>query len=149
MVGSVIVPDDATCTLDGTTVQGSIVVKSRATLRATGVTLSGTVAGEGPGTVDVRSSSIGNGVSISKGGAGRLGHAGLEQRHGRTPARRRPRYRRAERQRGRRQHPGEHEHRRADDTGRIVNGLQCQDNRPAPTGGGNVAAQKQGQCLAL
>ncbi len=35
----------------------------------------------------------------------------------------------------------------ADNT--ITNGLQCQDNAPAPTGGGNVAAQKQGQCERL
>jgi hypothetical protein len=50
-----------------TTVQGSLVVTWRATLRATGLELTGTVAGEGPGTVEVRSSSIGNGFSISKG----------------------------------------------------------------------------------
>ncbi|MFP4123617.1 MAG: element excision factor XisI family protein [Coleofasciculus sp.] len=31
----------------------------------------------------------------------------------------------------------------------IGNNLQCQDNDPAPTGGGNTAAQKQGQCENL
>jgi hypothetical protein len=41
IVGNLIVPDDATCTLNGTQVQGSIVVKSRATLMASQITVSG------------------------------------------------------------------------------------------------------------
>ncbi|MDP9460754.1 MAG: hypothetical protein M3Q22_11065, partial [Actinomycetota bacterium] len=32
---------------------------------------------------------------------------------------------------------------------RLGNGLQCQDNNPAPVGGGNIAKQKQGQCEHL
>jgi len=31
----------------------------------------------------------------------------------------------------------------------IANNLQCQDNDPAPTGGGNTSAQKQEQCEEL
>lgn len=32
---------------------------------------------------------------------------------------------------------------------RIHQALQCQENRPAPTGGGNVAGEKEGQCVSL
>jgi hypothetical protein len=150
VVGTVIVPDDATCTLQGTYVQGGITVKSRATLMATGVDLSGTIQGESPTKVDVRDSDIGNGVLLSKGGE--LGSLTLD----------------SSRVTGDVQF--------ADNRGavsitgnavggsiqadkntggltitgnRIVNGLQCQDNAPAPVGGGNIAAQKQGQCERL
>lgn len=34
-------------------------------------------------------------------------------------------------------------------TNMIGNGLRCQDNSPPPTGGGNIAKQKQGQCVDL
>ena len=150
VVGSVIVPDDATCVLDGTSVQGSVVVKSRATLRATGITMSGTVAGQGPGTVDVRSSSIGNGFSVTEGepvgsvtlaSSSVTGDVSLADNRGPVDL-------------GGNEVGGSI---RADEnTGcleisanRTVNGLQCQDNLPAPTGGGDVAAQKQGQCVSL
>ncbi len=35
-------------------------------------------------------------------------------------------------------------------TGNMIgNGLQCRDNNPPPVGGGNIAKQKQGQCVNL
>jgi len=150
VVGSVIVPDDATCTLDGTNIQGNLTVKSRATLVATGIELTGTVQGESPTKVDVRGSQIGNGFSISKGGE--LGsivlmttsvtgdvqladNRGSVQLDGNTVG-------------------GSVQVNKNTGgvtiTGNgITNGLQCQDNNPFPTGGGNIAAQKQGQCERL
>ena len=150
VVGSVIVPDDATCVLDGTRVEGSVVVESRATLRATGTTISGTVAGEGPGTVDVRSSSVGNGFSISK--AEPLGSVTLASSSvtgdvsladNRGPAEL------SGNEVGGSTQANTNTGGLTISANRIVNGLQCQDNVPAPAGGGNVAAQKQGQCVAL
>lgn len=150
VVGSVLVPDDATCVLDGTSVQGSVVVKSRATLRATGITLTGTVAGEGPGTVDVRSSSIGNGFSITKGepvGSVTLASSSVtgdvQLADNRGPAEL------SDNEVGGSIQADKNTGGLTIRANRIVNGLQCQDNFPAPTGGGNVAAQKQGQCVAL
>ena len=32
---------------------------------------------------------------------------------------------------------------------RIDGNLQCKENRPAPSGGGNIAASKEDQCAAL
>lgn len=150
VAGTVLVPDDATCTLNGTYVMGSVVVKSRATLVANGVELTGTVAGEGPKTVEVRNSEIGNGFSISKAEPnGQIVLAGssvtgdIQLADDRGPA-----------ELSNNQVGGSIQANK--NTGgltitgnRIVNGLQCQDNRPAPVGGGNVAAQKQGQCLNL
>jgi len=150
IVGTVIVPDDATCTLNGTYVQGGIVVKSRATLVATGVETTGTISGESPTRVDVRGSQIGNGVSISKSGEfGSLvldssqvaGDVQFADNRGTVDI-------------GNNTVGGSIQANK--NTGgltvtanRIVNGLQCQDNTPFPTGGGNVAAQKQGQCERL
>ncbi len=125
-------------------------MKSRATLRATDVELTGTVSGEGPGTVDVRSSSIGNGFSISKGepiGSVTLASSSVtgdvQLAENRGPAdvsgNRVGGSIQANKNTGGLTITGN----------RTVNGLQCQDNFPAPTGSGNVAEQKQGQCVAL
>ncbi len=160
IVGNLIVPDDATCTLYGTYVQGGIVVKSRATLYTdgpwgVGITATGSIQGESPAKIVLKDSSIGNSVSVRKGGpiTGQPGVAlemsgtyingdvQLEENIGSVSL--------------------------VDNevTGSIQankntggleirdnlinNGLQCQDNNPFPTGGNNIAKQKQGQCLYL
>ncbi len=151
VVGNVIVPDDATCDLTGTTVQGAVVVKSRTTLNATGATATGGVQGESPSTVNISDSTFGNGITISKAELNN-GHitirtsditGDIQVADNRNPV----------------TLDGN------DVTGsvqanknvggltiinnRIDNGLQCQDNTPPPTGGGNIAVQKQGQCQGL
>lgn len=154
VVGSIIVPDDATCALNGTQIEGGIVVKSRATLVATGVETTGTISGESPTKVEVRNSTIGNGVSLSKGGgeqnpsgwlvlAGNSVTGDVQFADNRVPV-----------TIDKNEVGGSIQANK--NTGgltvtdnRIVNGLQCQDNDPFPTGGGNIAAQKQGQCERL
>jgi len=153
--GALIVPDDATCTLNGTQIRGAIRLKSRSNLYANGVSATNGLQGESPGTVRVVDSRFRNAVSLSKGET-------LPRRSG------------AEIRLTRVQVTGDiqlQENRdpitlegnevvgsiqAAKNTGglvitgnRIGNALQCQDNRPPPTGGGNVARQKQGQCQAL
>jgi len=155
IVGNLLVPDDATCTLNGTIVQGGIVVKSRASLFATGIQATGGLQGESPTKVILSASRLGNSVSVRKGGATKVdpdtldirdqtyinGDLQLEENVGSVSL--------------------------ADNdivgsiqankntgglviTGnRIGNGLQCQDNNPPPTGGGNIAKQAQGQCINL
>lgn len=151
LVGNVIVPDDAVCTLNGTDVQGSIVTKSRSTLKATGVTVTGGLQGESPSTVIVRGSEFGNGISIRKAelATGQIeissttvtGDVQFEEN--RNPVRLEDNDIVGSVQANK--HTGGLEI-----TGnRIGNGLQCQDNRPAPVGGGNIAKQKQGQCQFL
>jgi len=150
IVGNLLVPDDATCTLNGTQVQGSIVVKSRATLLATGITVTGGIQGEGPRNVVVRESTIGNSVSVRKaepGGTVELttssitGDVQLEDNRGSITisGNEITGSVQANKNTGGLEITGN----------RIGNGLQCQDNTPPPTGGGNVAKQKQGQCLNL
>ncbi len=155
VAGNLIVPDDATCALEGTQVEGSIVVKSRATLVATNVTATGGVQGESPASVVIGDSRFGNGVSVRKAedvtnpDAGRIdirrtsvnGDIQLE-------GNREPITLRANEIVGSVQ--ANTNTAGLELTGdRIGNGLQCQDNNPAPTGGGNIAKQKQGQCVNL
>ncbi len=155
IVGSLLVPDDAACTLNGTQVQGGIVVKSRATLYATGVEATGGIQAQSPREIVVTGSSLGNSVSVTSGGpiAGEPADAlrmsgtyingdvqvqsnistvilsdntivGSVQASKNTGG--------------------------IDITSNSIgNGLQCQDNIPAPTGGDNIAKQKQGQCINL
>ncbi len=151
LVGNVIVPDDAVCTLNGTYVQGSIVVKSRSALNATGVTVTGGLQGESPSTVIIRGSEFGNGISIRKAelGNGQIEISGttvtgdVQFEENRNPVRLENNdivgSVQANKNTGGLEITGN----------RIGNGLQCQDNRPAPVGGGNIAKQKQGQCQLL
>ncbi len=155
IVGALIVPDDATCVLSGTQVQGSIVVKSRADLDATNVTVTGGLQGESPASVIVRDSRFGNSISLSKAedvnnpSAGKIDISGtyvngdIQLQDNREPIS---------------LHSNEivGSVQANNNTGgleitgnQIGNGLQCQGNNPPPVGGGNVAKQKQGQCLYL
>lgn len=151
LVGNVLVPDDAVCTLDGTRIEGSLVVKSRATLDATGVEVTGGLQGESPSTVVLRTSELGNGVSLAKAelNAGRIEITGttvtgdVSLQENRNPIRLEGNdvvgSVQANKNTG-----------GLEITGNLIgNGLQCQDNRPAPVGGGNIAKQKQGQCQFL
>lgn len=148
--GKLLVPDDATCVLNGTNVRGDVLVKSRATLRATGVTTSGSLQGEGPAVVVVGSSTIGNNVTISKLepngklelGTSRIGgDVQLQDNRGLVVLRGN-------------QVTGSIQASKNTmgvtiSSNQIGNGLQCQENQPPPAGGGNVAKQKQGQCVHL
>jgi len=148
--GTVLVPDDATCELTGTQIDGSIVVKSRATLLANGVNATGSLAGEGPLTVDVRRSTIGNNTSVKKSEpGGRIvfdgnsitGDIQLADNRGPITVNGNPTVGgsiQAEKNTG-----------GLTITGNVIgNALQCQQNNPAPAGSGNSAKQFQGQCPA-
>ncbi|MDP9316624.1 MAG: hypothetical protein M3R24_38190 [Chloroflexota bacterium] len=158
IAGNLIVPDDATCTLNGTYIQGAIVVKSRSTLHAdgpwgAGIEATGGIQAQSPREIVVAGSRLGNSVSVTSGGAiigdpgvavdlrdtyingdvqvqSNIGSVSLQHNEivGGVQA--------------------------SKNTGgvdisnnTIGNGLQCQDNNPAPTGGGNIAKQMQGQCM--
>jgi len=156
VLGNVIVPDDAVCTLDGTQIEGNVTVKSRATLDADAIRLTGGIQAESPLNVLLRNSRVGNNVSIKKAGEPVLrqpadsrievtrntvtGDIALQENEstisitGNTTAGSIA----AEKNRG-----------PIDISGNMIgNALQCQDNRPAPTGTGNSARQFSGQCPA-
>ncbi len=152
IVGNLIVPDDATCVLVGTEVQGNIVVKSRANLDASGVTATGGVQGESPARVEIRRSTLGNSVSLRKAedvtppDDGELAvinsfvKGDIQLEENREPIRLEGSEVvgsiQANKNTG-----------GVEITGNLIgNGLQCQDNTPPPIGSGNVAKQFQGQC---
>ncbi len=150
IVGNLLVPDDSTCTLDGTYVQGTIVVKSRATLEATGVTATGGIQSQGSRDVIVRNSTLGNSVSVVKSepggtvelsGSSITGDVQLEDNRGAVTIN-------SNEISGSVQANKNVGGLEITDN-RIDNGLQCQDNNPPPTGSDNTAKQAQGQCQFL
>ncbi len=160
VVGNLIVPDDATCTIYNMTVQGSIVVKSRATLYTDGpwgigITVTGGIQGESPAKIVLTDSSIGNSVSVRKGGpiTGQPGVAlevsgtyingdvALEENVGSVSLANN----RVVGSIQANKNTGGLDIR----SNEIGNGLQCQDNNPFPTGGDNIAKQMQGQCVGF
>lgn len=148
--GDLIVPDDATCTLDRTRVRGNVVVKSRATLRATGVKVRGGVQSEGAASVVLEEATIAKDVQLSKGepdGAVTIsacqlkGNVQLEANRGPITVEK-------SRIAGSLQ--------LSKNTGGIAlarnhigNTLQAQDNDPPPVGEGNAAREKKGQCKKM
>ncbi len=149
LTGNVIVPDDASCTLNGTNVQGNITVKSRANLTVNQASIIGGIQGESANNIDINSGTqIGNSVSLRKGldvainGATITGDIQLEENIGSVSL-------------GSNSINGSIQANKNRDGGitisynQIGNNLQCQDNNPPPTGGNNIAKQKQGQCVNL
>ncbi len=150
--GNLIVPDDATCTLNGTQVQGAVVVKSRATLIATSITATGGIQAQSATKVMICDSVIGNSVSLGKGGdfGGSVGlHNNQINGDIQLQDNRHPIQLLNNRVSGSIAAQGNTAGLDITGNGTMtvpVNGIQCQDNMPAPTGSSNVAHQFQGQC---
>jgi hypothetical protein len=145
---NVFVPDGARCTLDRTRLNGNVVVGTGARLTARSVSVNGNVQAEGARQVTVSGRSmIGGSVQIVQGvgatvrGATIGGDVLVDEQTGAVIAER-------NRVTGSMQFFA--------NTGgvsivdnRINGNLQCKENNPAPTGGGNQAASKEDQCAAL
>jgi hypothetical protein len=143
------VPAGATCTLQGTRVKGTITVKRGATLRATGIKVIGNVQAENAKNVVVNGASrVGGSIQIKQGGGatvrGTRVNQDIQYDHNRKSLR-------AENNRvgGNIQVVGNRGG--AVLAGNVVIGnLDCKENRPAPTGGGNrVHGSKTDQCESL
>jgi hypothetical protein len=143
------VPDGATCELDGTIVEGTIKVETDATLDARFVRVVGNVQGENAERVRLTSSEVGGQFQVKQGGGAEVtesritGDVQLDQNDGSLQ-------------------------RVADNdvngsvqvmenvggveiSRNIIDGnLQCKENEPPPTGGGNeVQGNAEDQCEAL
>lgn len=145
---NIFVPDGASCVLDRTRAKGNIVVGTGATLSARGVVINGNLQAEGAQSVRVFGrSSFGGSVQIVQGGAASIEGARIKgdilfdeniaalnasdnvvggnlqafKNMGGVSVLR----------------------------NRIDGNLQCNENIPAPTGGGNQAASKEDQCRRL
>jgi len=143
------VPQNASCTLNGTYVKGTIKVERNASLVANGVRVIGNVQAENHRNVVVRQSSrIGGSVQIKQGGSASV----LSSRvTGDIQYDHNGRYLRANANRvgGSIQVIGNSGG--AEIFRNVINGnLQCKENRPAPTGGGNtVGGNKEDQCRSF
>jgi hypothetical protein len=143
------VPQGATCTLDGTYVKGTITVKENATLVASAVRVVGNVQAENAKRVVVKASSrVGGSVQVKQGGSAAV---------------------KSSRVTGDIQYDANNRYLRAN--GNNVGGsiqvignsggaeifrntvdgnLQCKENKPAPTGGGNIVdGNKEDQCAGF
>jgi hypothetical protein len=143
------VPQDATCTLNGTRVQGNIKVERDATLHAFGVRVVGNVQGENAANVRVlQSSSVGGSVQVVQGGAAEVADTGVtgdilydENRRAVGAVRN---------QVGGNVQAFQNTGGVTISDNRIDGNLQCKENQPPPTGGGNIVqGNKEDQCASL
>jgi hypothetical protein len=148
-VDNLLVPQLASCRLDGTRVKGTIKVERDATLAAARVVVIGNVQGENARSVSVTAGSrVGGSVQVKQGGGATVadsfvdGSVQLEQN---TAALRVLRNTVGADVQAFQNTGGVQVSRN-----RIDGNLQCKENRPAPTGGGNVVqGNKEDQCSRL
>jgi hypothetical protein len=143
------VPDGATCTLDGTTVEGTIKIESGGVLFAFGIDVVGNVQGENARNVVVRErSSINGDVQVVQGLRGRVVNSTIggdilyDEQGGRVIVRT--------------SRIGGDVQAFQNTGGLVIRGnvidgnLQCKENDPRPTGGNNrVEGNKEDQCERL
>lgn len=142
------VPAGETCTLKGTTVKGTINVNRNATLYAIGVKVVGNVQGENARRVEVRGGRVGGSIQVVQGGRGFIkkvrvkGDILFDEQNRRVEVRRNK--------------VGGNIQIFQNTGGVIVKknvvdaNLQCKENTPPPTGGGNkVHGSKEDQCRNL
>jgi hypothetical protein len=145
---NIVVPQGRTCTLNGTRAKGNVVVLTGATLSASEVRINGSIQAEGAEAVYINSgSTVGGNVQIKQGGSARVsqtrinGDLQLFENEGYVNIKR-------NRVGGNLQTD--------ENTGGlrisfnvIAENLQCKQNTPPPTGSGNTAGDKEGQCAGL
>jgi hypothetical protein len=150
-VDNVRVPQNATCTLSGTRVGGTVKVERNARLYASAIRVKGNIQSEGFKVVAVRQGSVVVGSVQLKngliGGTGSIvssrinGDLQFESNRARMVARSNTILANLQAV----QNTG----RLVIQSNRISENLQCKQNNPPPTGGGNVAGDKEGQCARL
>lgn len=145
---NIFVPDGARCVLDRTRAKGNIVVGTGSTLAARSVSINGNLQAEGADSVRVSgNSTFGGSVQIVQGGAATIVGARIngDLQFDDNVAALSAEYNviggnlQAVKNYGGLSLIGN----------RMKGNLQCKENIPPPTGGGNVAASKEGQCRRL
>lgn len=145
---SVIIPDNASCTLIGSTMNGTVQIGNNARLIAQHLVITGNLIGDGAAEVSLSGTSrVGGSVQLNGGAAASIsgvdigGSLQIDAMPGAVSAT-------GNQIRGNTQVI-------ANLGGVTLTGnnmlgvLQCLGNQPAPTGSGNMAAQKEGQCTGL
>jgi hypothetical protein len=145
------VPQGATCTLNGTKVEGTLKVESGARLYAEGIRVIGNVQSEGFQVVSLRSGSrVGGSVQLENGQRGGLGRVIATRINGDLQ------FFSNEARMVARNDTILANLQAMSNTGGLVienntisENLQCKQNNPPPTGGGNTAGDKEDQCARL
>ena len=150
-VDNLLVPQGASCTLNGTRVEGTVKVERNATLTANAIRVKGNVQSEGFRNILIRQGSrIVGSVQLENGltgGFGRLlnstvnGDVQFFSNEARMVARGNTILANLQAN----QNTGG----LVIQNNRISQNLQCQANNPPPVGGGNTAGDKEDQCAAL
>ncbi len=148
---NIVVPQGATCNLNGTKVEGNVKVKSGAKLYASAVRVDGNIQSEGFRVVQVKNNSfVGGDIQLKKGQSGGSslisaskidGNLQLEENRAKMTANSNTIQGdfQAFKNRGG----------LSFNNNRISQNFQCKENNPAPTGGGNTAGDKEDQCARL
>jgi hypothetical protein len=147
-VDEVDVPSGATCTLQGTMVNGNVSVGAGGTLVARGVTVDGDVEGESARVVVMSGySRVGGNLQLDQGGSSTVSdsqiHGDLQtsQQTGALTV--------LHNRVGGSLQVGQNSGRVTISGNRIGGDLECEQNTPAPRGGGNrVSGHRAGQCAA-
>jgi hypothetical protein len=145
------VPQDASCTLNGTRVEGTVKVERNARLTANGIRVKGNVQSEGFKNIVLRQASVVVGsVQLENGlrdGSGRVintrinGDLQFFSNEARMIARGNTILANFQAN----QNMGG----LVIENNKVAENLQCQSNNPPPIGGGNTAGDKEGQCAGL
>jgi hypothetical protein len=142
------VPEGATCTLNGTIVEGTVKVEEGATLDAQEIRVIGNVQAEGADDVSVRDSRVGGSVQVKQGGSGETsgtqvtGDIQYDQQTGELSV--------SENVVGGSVQVVANTGGIEISSNTIDGNLQCKENEPPPTGGGNlVHGNAEDQCAAL
>jgi hypothetical protein len=122
------VPENATCALKRTRVEGTVKVERGARLKARGIRVKGNIQAEGAAAVNVRKSRVGGSIQIVHGNRARISRNKVNsdvqffENNGKISI----------------------------TANRIDGNLHCKENSPGPTGGGNVVqGNKEDQCAGL
>ena len=143
------VPSGATCVLDGTTVKGTVTVGANATLKARGARVIGNIQAENHKLVVVNGgTAVGGSIQIDQGGAHKVTGAkvtgSIQASSNAGSSLLRNNTVNADIQ------VIGHRNGVEISSNRVDGNLQCKENSPAPTGGGNVAqGGKEDQCSRL
>lgn len=148
VVDNLKVPDDATCTLVGTTVDGTIKVEKGATLDATDVEVAGNIQADGHDDVTVSDSTVGGSIQIKQGGSASITavmvNGDIQFDHSTGPL-----VASLNRVGGSIQVVG-NDGSVVISTNTMKGNLQCKENNPGPAGGGNtVGGNAEDQCATL
>ena len=150
-VDNLLVPQGASCTLNGTRVEGTVKVERNATLTASTIRVKGNVQSDGFKNITLRQNSVVVGsVQLEnglRGGSGRVLHSKVngDLQFFSNEARMIARGNTILANFQANQNTGG----LVIENNRIAENLQCQSNNPPPTGGGNTAGDKESQCARL